>query len=141
MRAKEVCKPSDLHSGQNSGSGTAPGAQRGSAPKTFSICSSQSLQAPQLTALLLTRLCSLQKEPMNRGSTSCSHPGSTSYAGRCALCLQQIMPATPRSPSAVVVKLLLDQGVMAPLGTALFFMGMKVRGGAPMLRVRCAGAD
>jgi hypothetical protein len=45
----------------------------------------------------------------------------------CSSCLlQKIMPSSPRSPAAVVVKLLLDQGLMAPIGTALFFMGMKV---------------
>ncbi|GFH23205.1 40S ribosomal protein S17, partial [Haematococcus lacustris] len=43
----------------------------------------------------------------------------------------RIMPGAPTSPLAVVCKLVLDQGLMAPLGTALFFMGMKVLEGQP----------
>lgn len=37
-----------------------------------------------------------------------------------------VVPAAPTSMRAVMTKLVLDQGVMAPLGTCLFFILMKV---------------
>ncbi len=40
---------------------------------------------------------------------------------------QRVMPGAPRSNTAVVAKLLLDQLLMAPAGTALFFYGYRVR--------------
>ncbi len=40
---------------------------------------------------------------------------------------QCIMPNAPTSALAVLTKLLMDQGLMAPFGTVLFFTTMKVR--------------
>jgi len=42
-----------------------------------------------------------------------------------------IVPGAPTSARAVAAKLLLDQGLMAPAGTALFFFGMKIMEGQP----------
>jgi len=43
----------------------------------------------------------------------------------------RIMPSAPTSMRAVAAKLILDQGFMAPVGTSLFFMAMKVLEGQP----------
>ncbi len=55
---------------------------------------------------------------------------STSALPRPARRPQRVMPHAPSSAPAVAIKLLLDQLAMAPLGTALFLAGMKVRGAA-----------
>ncbi len=39
--------------------------------------------------------------------------------------LQSILPRTPTSAAAICLKLVMDQGFMAPLGLGMFFFGMK----------------
>lgn len=43
------------------------------------------------------------------------------------VCVQRVVPGAPTSGRAVALKLLMDQLIMAPAGTALFFFGFKVR--------------
>lgn len=45
--------------------------------------------------------------------------------------MQSILPADPTSPVAVVAKMMLDQAIMAPVMTSVFFMTMKSLDGQP----------
>lgn len=49
---------------------------------------------------------------------------------------QTIIPRAPTSPKAVIVKLLLDQLVMAPIGMAAFFASLRVMDGGSLPQVR-----
>eukprot|EP00877_Chromochloris_zofingiensis_P005973 jgi/Chrzof1/1629/Cz10g15010.t1 len=43
----------------------------------------------------------------------------------------RIIPHNPKSPKAIFTKIAVDQAIMAPLGTALFFCGIKTLEGHP----------